>query len=69
MSQRILLLTVGAAVISLCPCYAVEKRPNILFIIADDQSPLDLKIYNPNSSLETPNLDALASEGLSLIHI
>ena len=26
---------------------ALPKRPNILFIIADDQSPLDLKIYNP----------------------
>ncbi len=48
------------------PCPAVEKRPNILFIIADDQSPFDLKIYNPDSLLETPNLDALAAEGMVL---
>lgn len=40
------------------------KRPNILFIIADDQSPFDLKMYNPDSTLDTPVLDKLASEGI-----
>ncbi len=40
------------------------KRPNILFIVVDDQSPFDLKIYNPQSSLETPTLDRLAAEGM-----
>lgn len=40
------------------------KRPNILFILVDDQSPFDLKIYNPQSPLETPNIDRLAREGM-----
>ncbi len=40
------------------------RRPNILFIIVDDQSPFDLKIYNPKSALETPNIDRLAGEGM-----
>ena len=40
------------------------KRPNILFIIVDDQSPFDLKIYNPKSTLQTPNIDRLACEGM-----
>ncbi len=40
------------------------KRPNILFIIVDDQSPFDLKIYNPKSSLQTPTLDQLAADGM-----
>lgn len=39
-------------------------RPNILFIIADDQSPLDLSIYNPSTQLQTPNIDRLAREGM-----
>lgn len=39
-------------------------RPNILFIIVDDQSPYDLKIYNPQSTLQTPNIDRLAAEGM-----
>jgi arylsulfatase A-like enzyme len=42
----------------------LAERPNILFIIADDQSPFDLKLYNPQSSLETPAIDRLAAEGL-----
>ena len=36
---------------------SAEKKPNFLFIIVDDQSPLDLKIYNPRSILDTPNID------------
>ncbi|WP_146524905.1 sulfatase-like hydrolase/transferase [Novipirellula artificiosorum] len=40
------------------------KRPNVLFILADDQSPFDLKLYNPVSKLDTPTLDRLASEGM-----
>jgi arylsulfatase A-like enzyme len=40
------------------------KRPNILFIIADDQSPFDLKTYNSSSTLDTPVIDRLAAEGL-----
>lgn len=41
-----------------------SKRPNFLFIIADDQAPFDLKLYNPSSLLDTPNIDRLAAEGM-----
>ncbi len=40
-----------------------KRRPNILFVIVDDQSPFDLKIYNESTILETPNIDRLAAEG------
>ena len=43
-----------------------DKRPNILFIIVDDQSPFDLKAYTPDSALQTPNIDRLAREGVVL---
>lgn len=43
---------------------ADNARPNILFIIVDDQSPLDLKIYNPRSTLQTPNIDSLVTQGM-----
>ncbi len=47
------------------PSQAAEtKRPNILFILVDDQSPFDLKVYDPKSPLETPNIDRLAAEGM-----
>lgn len=39
-------------------------RPNILFILVDDQSPMDLRIYNKESTLDTPNIDRLAAEGM-----
>ena len=42
------------------------KRPNILFIITDDQSPLELRAYDPQSPLQTPNIDRLAAEGMVL---
>ena len=28
-----------------------QKRPNVLFIIVDDQSPFDLRLYNSDSKL------------------
>ena len=46
------------------PCEAADKRPNILFIIADDQSPFDLKVYNARSALRTPTIDRLARSGM-----
>ena len=45
---------------------SIASRPNILFILVDDQSPWDLKIYNPNSILDTPVLDRLAKQGTVL---
>lgn len=43
---------------------ASAERPNIIFIIADDQSPFDLKVYDPSSPLETPQIDRLAAQGM-----
>ena len=40
------------------------RRPNILFILVDDQSPFDFKFYNPKSSLQSPNIDRLAAQGM-----
>lgn len=41
-----------------------QKKPNFLFVLADDQSPFDLKAYDPESILETPNISKLAQEGI-----
>ena len=47
------------------PVFAANAdRPNILFIIVDDQSPFDLKVYNPKSALNTPVIDKLAADGM-----
>ena len=43
-----------------------DKRPNILFIVVDDQSPFDLQVYNPSSILDTPVISQLAADGMVL---
>ena len=50
--------------IALPTCSLADERPNLLFIIVDDQSPFDLKIYNPESKLDTPVIDKIAREGM-----
>lgn len=41
-----------------------EKRPNFLVIVVDDQSPLDLRTYAPDSALQSPHIDQLATSGM-----
>ena len=48
----------------LVPCVSAE-RPNFLFILADDQAPHTLGAYG-NTRCETPNIDRIAKEGITL---
>ncbi|KAL2155032.1 hypothetical protein VTH82DRAFT_3708 [Thermothelomyces myriococcoides] len=41
-----------------------EKLPNILYIMADQLAAPLLKMYNPDSQILTPNLDALAARSV-----
>ncbi len=40
-------------------------KPNIIVIYTDDQGFGDVSCLNPNSKFQTPNMDRLASEGIS----
>ncbi|GAA4290739.1 sulfatase family protein [Aestuariibaculum suncheonense] len=40
------------------------KRPNIIYVLADDLGYGDLSAYNKNSKIQTPHLDQMASEGM-----
>ena len=40
------------------------RKPNILFILADDLGYGDVACYNPESKVPTPNLDRLAEQGM-----
>lgn len=51
---------------------ARDGRPNILFILTDDQAPFDFKFHNPQSTLESPQIDRLAAQGMvfeSAVHM
>lgn len=43
---------------------AAAERPNILYILADDLGRGDLRCYNPDSQIPTPNMDRIAREGI-----
>lgn len=45
--------------------YSQQKdHPNIIFILADDLGYGDVKCFNPDGRIPTPNIDELASEGM-----
>ncbi len=49
------------------PILAWAKKPNVLFIIADDQAPRSIGGVN-NPEIKTPNLDRLAKQGVLFSH-
>jgi arylsulfatase A-like enzyme len=44
--------------------HETQKKPNILFIVADQLTARLLKIHDPNSVIKTPNIDRLAKSGV-----
>jgi len=45
-------------------CSTEKQKPNVILIISDDQGWGDLS-FNGNTNLQTPNIDALATNGVS----
>ena len=46
---------------------ATAERPNIVLILADDMGYGDVQALNPKSQIPTPNLDALAASGMTML--
>ena len=47
-----------------CQTKEENTKPNIIYILADDLGYGDVSIYNENSKIQTPYIDALASDGV-----
>ncbi|MFV0345532.1 MAG: sulfatase-like hydrolase/transferase, partial [Bacteroidales bacterium] len=61
--NTIILLLLVLASACAKPKAEVAKQPNILFIMSDDHSYQTISAYD-NRYINTPNIDALASEGI-----
>jgi choline-sulfatase len=46
------------------PNGAAKSKPNILYIIADQMSAPFMKLHDPESKMQTPNIDRLAETGV-----
>jgi len=69
MVDRRTVLVGGAAALSLMPAVlrTAERRPNFLFIMADDMGWADIGCYG-RDDVATPNVDSLAREGMKFDH-
>jgi len=54
----------SALLLSFCNQAAAARKPNIVFILADDLGYMDIGANNPKTFYETPNLNRLASQGV-----
>jgi len=43
---------------------ATAKRPNVVYLLADDLGIGDVQAFNPQGKIQTPHLDALAAAGM-----
>ncbi len=66
---RSVLLLCGALTLGISCTEKEAKKPNIVFIMADDMGYGDLSSYNPDSKIQTPNMDRVASEGLKFTNV
>ena len=48
------------------PADQSDRKPNIVFVLADDMGYGDVGCYNPRSRIPTPNMDRLAAQGVRL---
>ncbi|MFY0650552.1 MAG: sulfatase [Cyclobacteriaceae bacterium] len=60
---QVLILSVFTALVSCNQNTASDRKPNMVFILADDCSYWDLGVYGSKDAI-TPNIDQLAAEGI-----
>ncbi len=68
MKKYVYFLVFCFAYLQCTPGMVTSERPNIILILADDMGFGDVHYYNSESLIPTPNIDRLATEGLSFMN-
>lgn len=63
-SRPIYYVLLGTAIGIATPFSAQAKKPNIVYILADDLGYGDVQCYNAQGKIPTPNIDRIATEGM-----
>lgn len=67
-NKILLLILLGSTIFTSCTKHEkVEKKPNIIYILADDMGYGDLSCYG-QEKFHTPNIDRLAAEGIRFVN-
>lgn len=63
--KNLLLVLVASSLFTVsCKEESDEQKPNVIYILADDLGYGDVSANNPDGKIKTPNIDALAAEGM-----
>lgn len=62
--RKLLSLIIVLCLLGLWSCNKETELPNIVYILADDMGYGDISALNPDSKIDTPNIDNLADEGM-----
>ncbi len=65
MKSNTLSLLAGTLLLVLSPVRG--EHPNIVILFADDMGYGDVRAFNPESKIDTPNLDRMAAEGMKFV--
>ena len=61
--KKFLLITCLLACITYADTHS-QSKPNIIYILTDDLGYGDVKVYNKEGKINTPNIDKLAKQGM-----
>ena len=64
MKKLLSVLLLAALLISCTQGPKAQKKPNIIYVLADDLGYGDVAAFNDNGKIRTPNLDQMANEGM-----
>jgi len=65
MKRQLIAIIAAVVAASTSLLSAADQRPNVVILYADDMGVADVSYGDPNAKIQTPNIDRLATEGMT----